>query len=328
MRWRQLATAALIVGLLTAVVLAGIRYEQEVKTEAQTPAQGGAPPQTVKNVWYVSGSKARVESTSLNPTLIILHRFDLGKMILINPEEAFVNVVPLPAPGGEPQPRVRVKVTKTDETNKVGNYNCRRYDMTFQGRPGMPAEGVTHHYWMTTDLDLGDEYEEFQKAQTRLQDPKLAKEFGKLEGFPILTEMTGPTGETTITVSKVQKQEIPDSMFEIPASVMNRNVRDLMWRMNTLCRLRLGEIDAVIKDLETRLDGNITCVALTPQKGETDYHYRALKGVKTYRELHPSTSVRAPQVAEALKGIPKVEALKCDGPLRRLMERAPSEEGQ
>ncbi len=328
MRWQHLVTAALLLGLAAPAAQAGIRYEQEVKTPTQTPAQGGAPPQTVKNVWYVSGSKARVESTSLKQTLIILHHFDLGKMILINPEEAFVNVAPLPALGGEAQPRVRVKVTKTDETKKIGSYNCRRYDMTFQGMPGMPAESVTHHYWMTTDLGLGDEYEEFWKAQTRLQDPKLLKEFEKLEGFPILTEMTGPTGETTITVSKVEKQEIPDSMFEIPASVMNRNVRDLMWRMNTLCRLRLGEIDAVIKDLETRLDDNITCVALTPHKAKTDYHYRALKAVKTYRELHPSTSAKAPALAEALKGIPKIEAFQCDGSLRRLIEHAPPGKGQ
>ena len=328
MRWEHLVTAALVVGLAAPAARAGIRYEQEVKTPAQTPAQGGAPPQTVKNVWYVSGSKARVESTSLNQTLIILHRFDLGKMILINPEEAFVNAVPFPEPAREAQAEAQVTVTKTNETKKIGKYDCKRYDMTFQGMPGMPAEGVTHHYWMTTDLDLGDDYEEFQKAQTRLQDPKLVKVVGKLEGFPILTEMTGPTGKTTITVTKVEKQEIPDSMFEIPASVLERNVRDLMWRMNTLCRLRLGEIDAVIKDLEARLDDNTTCVALSPQRAEADYHYRALRGVKTYRELHPSTSAKAPQVAEALKEIPKVEVFQCDGPLRRLIEHAPPEKGQ
>ncbi len=328
MRWQHLVTAALLLGLAAPAAQAGIRYEQEVKTPTQTPAQGGAPPQTVKNVWYVSGSKARVESTSLKQTLIILHHFDLGKMILINPEEAFVNAVPFSGPGPEAQAEAQVTVTKTDETRKIGNYNCRRYDMTFQGMPGMPAEGVTHHYWMTTDLDLGDEYEQFQKAQTRLQDPKLVKEVEKLEGFPILTEMTTPAGTTTMTVTSVTKQDIPDAMFEIPASVVERNVRDLMWRMNTLCRLRLGEIDAVIKDLETRLDDNITCVALSPQRAEADYHYRALRAVKTYRELHPSTSAKASQVAEALKEIPKIEAFKCDSALRRLIEHAPPEEGQ
>jgi len=324
MRCQHLVTAALLLGLAAPVAQAGIRYEQEVKT----PAQGGGDPQIVKNLWYVSGSKARVESTTLNQTLIILYYLDVERMVLINPEEALVNVVPLPALGGQAQPPVQVTVTKTDETMRIGDYNCRRYDMTFQGMPGVLAEGVTHHYWMTTDLGLGDEYEEFWKAQTRLQTPKLAKEIGKLEGFPILIEMSGPTGTTTITVSKVEKQEIADSMFDIPGNVMDRNVHDLMWRMNTLCRLRLGEVDAVIEDLETKLDDNITCVVLTPQKGETDYHYRALKGVKTYRERHPSTSAKAPQVTEALKGIPKVDAFQCDGPLRRLVEQSPPEEGQ
>ena len=41
------------------------------------------------------------------------------------------------------------------------------------------------------------------------------------------------------------------------AGLLDRNAVDLGWQINTVSRLRLGEIDAVINDLEMRVDGNI-----------------------------------------------------------------------
>ena len=104
------------------------------------------------------------------------------------------------------------------------------------------------------------------------------------------------------------------------SKAVDENAVDLRWEIMTLSRLRLGEIDAVIDDLEMRIDGNIRSVALTPNIPRTDYGYEALKAAKTYRDIYPSGSERAFQVNDALKDIPKIETFECETPLCRLVK--------
>ncbi len=106
------------------------------------------------------------------------------------------------------------------------------------------------------------------------------------------------------------------------SKAVDESAVDLGWEINTVSRLRLGEIDAVINDLEMRVDGNIRSVALTPNIPRTDYRYKVLKAAKTYRELYPSTSKLASKVNDALKDIPKLQASKCENSLRRLVEKS------
>ncbi len=110
------------------------------------------------------------------------------------------------------------------------------------------------------------------------------------------------------------------------SKAVDENAVDLRWEIMTLSRLRLGEIDAVIDDMEMRVDGNIRSVALTPNIPRTDYRYEALKAAKTYRDIHPSQSKRAFQVNDALKDIPKIETFECETPLCRLVEHAREKE--
>lgn len=96
---------------------------------------------------------------------------------------------------------------------------------------------------------------------------------------------------------------------------------NLSMRINTLSRLRLGEVDAAIESLESTVDIAITSIARTPHIPQTDYRHSALRGAKTYREIYPSKSEVAPQVVEALRNIPKIEIFKCDNPLCRLVKQ-------
>lgn len=97
---------------------------------------------------------------------------------------------------------------------------------------------------------------------------------------------------------------------------------DLGMQVTTASRLRLGEVDSVINDLETRIDMGIVSVGLTAHIPITDDRRDVLRGAKTYREIYPSKSKIASQVAEALEKVAKIEIeeFTCEGPLCRLVE--------
>jgi hypothetical protein len=104
------------------------------------------------------------------------------------------------------------------------------------------------------------------------------------------------------------------------SKAVDENAVDLKWEITTVSRLRLGEIDSIINDLEIRIDGNIRSVTLTPNIPRTDYRYEVLKAAKTYREIYPSRSEIAFQVNDALKDIPKIETFECETSLYRLVK--------
>ena len=106
------------------------------------------------------------------------------------------------------------------------------------------------------------------------------------------------------------------------SKVVDENASDLIRQINTLCKLRLGEVESVIDDLETRVDTNVRSVALTSHIPRTDYRHGALRTAKTYREIYPSRSEIASEANDALKGIAKFETFKCESSLSRLVKQA------
>jgi hypothetical protein len=214
---QPLRLAVLLVAVLATWAFAGIYYEQDMKT----PAQAGMAPQGHKMVCYISGAKMRVEMQVPTGNVISIWRFDQSKMYNLMPDNKMYMEMPIPKPSPEVEAKAQATVTKTDETKKIGNYNCTRYDVTMKGLPGMPAEGVTSQYWMTTDVDVADEWAKFSETQGRSQSVKLFTDMANLKGFPILMEVNTPAGKMTMTVTTVKKQDVPDSMFEIPADYTN-----------------------------------------------------------------------------------------------------------
>ena len=216
MERRVLLVAVLLVGLVAPAAWAGIYYEQEMKMPE--------PMGTGKMVCYISGAKMRVESTMQGMQTVVISRFDTGVFYNLMPAQKMCMEIPIPKPDPQGEAQVQATVTKTGETKKIGDYNCTRYDVTLKGMPGMPAEGVTQHYWMTTDVDVAEEFEKFSGIQARKQSVKLATEMTKLKGFPIMTEMSSPQGPITMTVTTVKKQDIADSMFEVPADYQKMSI--------------------------------------------------------------------------------------------------------
>lgn len=204
---QSLKLAVLLVPLLATAALAGVYCEQELKT----------PTQTMKTVAYISGAKMRTETQTPAGPMITIMRVDQGKMYHLVPQEKTYMEMPILKRSPEEEAQVQVTVTKTGETKKIGDYNCTRYDVTTKGMPNMPPEGMTMQSWVTTDVDVVDEYAKFIEAQSSAQPSKTATEMAKIKGFPIQQVMDSPMGKTTVTVTAVKKQDVPDSMFEVPA---------------------------------------------------------------------------------------------------------------
>ncbi|MCK4299444.1 MAG: DUF4412 domain-containing protein, partial [Planctomycetes bacterium] len=103
----------------------------------------------------------------------------------------------------------RVSVTKTDQIKTIGGYRCIRYDAV--------ADGRTIRCWMATDVQLGEEVATYWQAGTRLYPPAVTRELAKLPGFPIRIEVHSPRVVYAVTVTRLKKQEVPASLFEVPA---------------------------------------------------------------------------------------------------------------
>jgi hypothetical protein len=98
-------------------------------------------------------------------------------------------------------------------------------------------------------------------------------------------------------------------------------------QLSYLCLLRIGDVNTAIDLMETAVDTGIVNITQTPNIPQTDYRYRVLRGVKTYRQLYPS-KLENPKLSEALKNIPGIEEIefKCESPLCRLVKYHSSKE--
>ncbi|MCK4299443.1 MAG: DUF4412 domain-containing protein [Planctomycetes bacterium] len=206
MRPVRLMTLAVLAVLVMSVGLqAGIYFEQELKM----PAQPGMPASVVNQVVYISGAKMRIESVAMGMKSVGIQRLDLGKTYNLIPAQKLYMEMPIPKPPAQPAGQEpAVTVSKTQETKKIGKYTCTRCDVT--------VGGETLKFWITEDVDLGGELTDYWKATSQDQPPKMAQEMSKVKGFPIRMEMPSPQGPIVGTVTTVKKQDIPDSMFEVP----------------------------------------------------------------------------------------------------------------
>ena len=191
--------------LLSSWLHAGIYYEQEIKM----PARPGMPAVTTKQTWYISGPKMRAEMVVRGMKTVTIARYDTGVSYTVMPTHKMFMQVAIPKPNPQKEAAVQVSVKKTDETKKIGRYNSTRYDVTVDGR--------LTRYWLTTEVDLGDELATLWQGVGQAQSSKLARQMAELKGFPVMLEIVTPQGTVTATVTKVERRNIPDSMFEVPA---------------------------------------------------------------------------------------------------------------
>ncbi|EXJ15549.1 DUF4412 domain-containing protein [Imhoffiella purpurea] len=127
--------------------------------------------------------------------------------------------------------QTRIKVEKTGETRKIGDWDCTKYEVTKTGMMEIQQE-----IWATTDVDIDlDRYTEMMSMSGPdglLGDSEAAKsmraEMEKIEGYPILTktkmQMMGSNMESESEVTVIRKESVPESMFEIPSDYTKKDM--------------------------------------------------------------------------------------------------------
>lgn len=169
----------------------------------------GQPARITKHVGYISGTNARSESRSEESPNVLLTYLDAGLVRLLVADRKVYVEMPLPGTDPDREAPFQVSVTKTDQTKTIGGYRCTGFDAATDGR--------TIRCWMATDVQLGEEVATYWQAGTRLYPPAVTRELAKLPGFPICIEVSAPQVVYAVTVTRLKKQEVPASLFEVPA---------------------------------------------------------------------------------------------------------------
>jgi hypothetical protein len=123
--------------------------------------------------------------------------------------------------GGESgEPVVSAVVTETEESKKIGSWQCTKFLVEIESKLGMAGN---EEIWATTDVDV-----DYMGYMTAIYGnmagfagyAEMMQEFGKIKGIPIYTlvnmEIMGSTMKTATEVISLEEQEAPAGIYEVP----------------------------------------------------------------------------------------------------------------
>ena len=128
--------------------------------------------------------------------------------------------------------KMTATVTATTETKKIGSWKCTGYDVNIT----IMSMAMKMRSWVSADVpfDFGafnaKFLENMLKGQMRLDDAS-AKEFAKMKGYQIASEMTGDMMgsklRTTSEVLEITKKSAPAGTYAVPAGFTKKATLDL-----------------------------------------------------------------------------------------------------
>ncbi len=221
--------SVLIAVLLAFVPLAGAGvYFESDQVSRGVPGQPEGT-QHVKN--YLTEHASRVETADR----IIITNYDSGVMYQIDPQAKTYEEVDL-ANMGMPKMEAkesealqgmmkkmmgRLTVVPTGETGKIAGYPCQKYLVKIMM---MQSE-----YWVSNQVPGYDELTAIGKKVAGLfnQNPMLkqmniAAMMTELDGFPVKTVMNMMNGQTTTTLTRIEKKTFSKDLFQVPAGYQKK----------------------------------------------------------------------------------------------------------
>jgi len=112
--------------------------------------------------------------------------------------------------------QVSVTVTPTEETKKVGDYNCKKYVVDMKvGMMNMKSD-----FWVSKDFEM--DYEAFKNLNLSQMlfmpgADKVIEEFEKMDGFIVMSEgVVNNTIKNSTKVLEVTEKDAPEGNYEIP----------------------------------------------------------------------------------------------------------------
>ena len=121
-----------------------------------------------------------------------------------------------------------VEIRKTSETATIAGYSTTKYELVTDGE-------VSDELWLAEDLDLSSDMdmEKFLDMSTKrsgaasyMSTPEYQDLIRK--GYPLKHVHFQKSGKTITEATNVEKQDIPNSQFEIPEGYQEMNMQQMM----------------------------------------------------------------------------------------------------
>ncbi|MBW8875219.1 MAG: DUF4412 domain-containing protein [Acidobacteria bacterium] len=150
-------------------------------------------------------------------------RLDRGKVYVLNHadktylELAAPDLQKLAAPAGAP---MKVQVTATGETKKVGTWNARKYKVDISNPEGLHLDTTI---WASKDVASYQAYGKLAAALAAMQpnSGEWARQMQQIEGFPVIQEadvtMGGSRFKTREELVAVETKDAPAGTYDPPA---------------------------------------------------------------------------------------------------------------
>jgi len=213
---------------LVFIVALSLSADVYIKTKSHTggsgmmglakPAQDGFSEQWIgaDKFALVSGEQTIVVDLTKNLGYIISHKtksysemplpLDLSKLF------------PSQAASMTGSMKLTASVVPTNETKKIGQWNCKGYNMTVS----MMGLGMTSKVWATSDVpfNVNDYNSKFLaytlKGLGPMVDDAMIKEMMKIDGFQIATEMDMFGSKVTSEVVEITQKNAPANVYAPP----------------------------------------------------------------------------------------------------------------
>ncbi len=185
-----------------------------IESELSGPALAGIPGSKLLHKFYVQGAKVRIEAEVPGGTLpaslpVTIALVEEKKSYFIFPAQQTYMERPLESMMSPPEDFPSIKVEELGDAKTISGYQCSGYKVAVEDK------GAT--CWFTKDLAADEGLKALWKllSDTMPDEVKASttKELSKLQGFPVMLEMTDGT---TWVLKKFEKKEFDESLFAIP----------------------------------------------------------------------------------------------------------------
>lgn len=224
----------LAVMLIPASAAADVFMKEKTHTDGMTVMGQVQPPQDRVSTTWITSDKMRTDQGDSSTIAMVVD----GKLVLYHLNHANKSYSELTVgsdgtvntPPGMPG-EMKVKVTPTSETRKIGNWNCRKYLQEMD----MGMMPMTSEVWASEEVKMPytDFYEKLSLAMIPGQpgmgmaSKAMMEEMKKVRGVPVLT-VTNMTMMKNVTIKssrellEIREGTAPAGTFEIPAGYAKR----------------------------------------------------------------------------------------------------------
>jgi hypothetical protein len=210
---------------------ADVKIVNDVKAMMNGKDQGSG-----ENISYYKLDRARMESPSGGISII---RLDKSVMWVLDPKEKTymeITAEQMKAMAALMKGEIKPEVEKTEETKKIGKYNCTKILVTMK----IMGTTTTTEVWGTSEIEpdetlvkFSEKMAEVFKDNPNLQSSnKMMQDIYGMGMFPVQiytkAKMMGMESENTSTLKSISTDELDDSLFELPEDYTKRDMKSGM----------------------------------------------------------------------------------------------------